>query len=123
MLLAFGQWHMELLIVLSEHTALAPQRLSVSTICSCSQVRTAFEHHPCHHLFKEVHLVLGHLAQHLVELSGVLAEGLVLSPFEFEAKGAKIVGHVHLVVDCPLLIPTVLLILKLCRWHGMRTLL
>ena len=48
--------------------------------------------------------MLGDLAQHLVELCGVVQKGLVLAPFELEEEGIKAVGHFHLVIECPLLI-------------------
>ena len=44
------------------------------------------------------------LAQHLVELNGIIQKGLVLAPFELEEEDIKAVGHFHLVIKCPLLI-------------------
>ena len=44
------------------------------------------------------------LAQHLVELNGIIQKGLVLVPFELEEEDIKAVGHFYLVIKCPLLI-------------------
>ena len=75
--------NMNLLVVLSEQQGLLDSAqgqdrpdLGLNHLFLLASQTGSLEHHPSRHLFGEVDLALGHLAQHLVELGGVFQEGL-----------------------------------------------